>query len=300
MAKVLGTIKRNDDSMDKQEAELKRNINPEAIEPLEFENKEQERSLADLKQANMVEDDKNNPFDRWDESEKTPEYLESCMDYTNSKMSDKNADIDGYYDKLSEHFGKKDESEDESDMEDELAANIDAMAPGAETVNMTPEQKQFDTEAYQAAMRRWVLLQQQYDEYQKAKEDSYYDEFYAGKSYNGKDLVQETAKTGDSFVDSAVAETGKPVAEDAPEAPDAKEYEKDMEAQANPNEPAGQLQSVESEIKTEEQVQAKSSQNDAVSALMAKYEADSAAYERQQKEYEDIQTPLEKSMKRYC
>lgn len=302
MAKVLGNVKRVDDSSVQQEEELKRKINPEAIEPLEFENKEQERSLADLKQANMVEDEKENPFDKWEESEKTPEYLESCMSYMESNMSDKeHADlVKGYHDELSDYFGNhKEDDLDEPETSTDVEIDLDKMAPNVNTVNMTPEQKQFDTEGYRNAMRRWAMLQQQYDEYNEAVKNNYLDGFYAGKNYESEDLVEYTAKTGDSFVDAAVAEAGSPEAEKAPDAPDAKEFEKEIEQQSNPNEPAGQLQSIESEMKTEEQVQSKSS-NDAVKALMDKYEKDSAAYEAEQQKYEDMQTPLEKSMKRYC
>ena len=304
MAKVLGNVRRGEDSSVQQEEDLKRKINPEVIEPLEFENKEQERSLADLKQANMVEDEKENPFDKWDESEKTPEYLESCMSYMESNMSDKeNAElIKGYHDELSDYFGKhKDDELDEPEQSTDTEIDLDEMAPNANTVNMTPEQKQFDAEGYKNAMRRWAMIQQQYDEYNEAVKENYLDGFYAGKNYDSEDLVEHTAKTGDSFVDAAVAEAGSPEAEKAPDAPDAKEFEKEIEPQANPNEPAGQLQSIESETKTEEQVNGHSQAfNDKMSKMMAEWDAKEEAYNAEQQKYEDIQTPIEKSMKRYC
>jgi len=43
MAKVLGVVKYNEDSIGKHETELKRNSNFEQIEPLEFKNQKQER-----------------------------------------------------------------------------------------------------------------------------------------------------------------------------------------------------------------------------------------------------------------
>ena len=304
MAKVLGNVKRNDDSSVQQEEDLKRKINPEVIEPLEFENKEQERSLADLKQANMLEAEKENPFDKWDESEKTPEYLESCMSYMESNMSDKkNVDlVKGYHDALYDYFGEhKEDDLDEPEQSIDVEIDLDKMAPNSNIVNMTPEQKQFDAEGYKNAMRKWTMIQQQYDEYNEAVKENYLDGFYAGKSYDSEDLVEHTAKTGDSFVDAAVAEAGSPEAEKAPEAPDAKEFEKEIEPQANPNEPAGQLQSIESETKTEEQVNGHSQAfNDKMSKMMSEWDAKEEAYNAEQQKYEDIQTPIEKSMKRYC
>ena len=72
-------------------------------------------------------------------------------------------------------------------------------------------------------------------------------------------------------------------------------------SQANPNEPAGQLQSIESETKTEEQVNGHSQAfNDKMSKMMAEWDAKEEAYNAEQQKYEDIQTPIEKSMKRYC
>lgn len=274
---------------------------------LEKGNVEQERSLAQLEAQNMVANPEaeENPFDKWDEQEHTPEYMMECADYASHQLtaSSKSKDLpekDAYFEHLDElkeyykdEFGEKG-LVDPSQLQDEQKIEYEIIPEAEYDRELTTKEK---------AQKAWQSLQYAYYGYEIAQgrpEVALQGMFVKCGMEIGNDFIDSEIEQWheQKAMNAARYDAEKQAEAEAVNAPESKQESLEINV-PQVEEHAGAVAAIAEkqdepapETQTKESAQPQKS-NSAVEALMAKYEADSKAYEERNREDKDNQSALE-------
>ena len=277
--------------------------NKDVREPFEKVNEEQHQSLMQLEAQNMLADSEaENPFDKWDESEHTPEYMMECADYAAKDLKEKDdkKDVpqkDSYFEHLDEVKKYY-----QNEFGEEGLVDPNNLQDGLE---LEGEEAYRELTTKEKAQKAWRSLQYAYYGYEIAQgrpEVALQGMFVKWGMECGNTLIDAQVQ---DWKDRKAAMDAQKQAElngettvkvDDALKPESKQESLEMDV-PQIEEHAGAAKAIEDEQKSKEVPQDTPEEpkksNSAVEALMAKYEADSKAYEARNMENEQNMSVLE-------